>query len=109
MVDNSQEYRLKYWATRSLPRSWESEFLMSRNDLVWSHSASSSGVIVSGAIDNGEGRDSGAGITFADKPMTEFTVDLNLTGPSRVVLRDEVVRESRSLTHLNEHEANMAN
>ena len=39
--------------------------------------------------------------------MTEFTVDLNLTGPSRVVLRDEVVRESRSLAYLNEHEANM--
>ena len=76
MVDNSQEYRLYYWAThssvclfartahsfassgllallapsaaltrslvpslRSLPRSWESEFLMSQNDLVLSHSA----------------------------------------------------------------------
>ena len=75
MVDNSQEYRLKYWATRSsvrsfartahlfacsrllallapsaaltrslarslcsLPRSWESEFLMSQNDLILSHS-----------------------------------------------------------------------
>ena len=76
MVDNSQEYRLKYWATRSsvrsfartahsfahsgllasltpsaaltrllacslrsLPRSCKSELLMSQNDLVLSHSA----------------------------------------------------------------------
>ena len=76
MVDNSQEYRLKYWATRSsvcsfnrtahsfacsgllasltlsaaltcslahslrsLPRSWESELLMTQNDLILSHSA----------------------------------------------------------------------
>ena len=45
VVDNSQEYRLKYWATRSSVRSfartahsWESEFLMSQNDLVLSHS-----------------------------------------------------------------------
>ena len=27
MVDNSQEYRLKYWATRSSVRSWDSELL----------------------------------------------------------------------------------
>ena len=76
MVENSREYRLKYWvirssvrsfartaysfacsgllaslapsaaltrslacSLRSLPRSWESEFLMSQNDLVLSHSA----------------------------------------------------------------------
>ena len=45
MVENGQEYKLKYWATRShrllrsLPRSWESELLMSQNDLVLSHSA----------------------------------------------------------------------
>ena len=76
MVENNQEYRLKYWATRSsirsfahtahsfacsgllaslapsaaltrslarslrsLPCSWESDFLMSQNDLVLSHSA----------------------------------------------------------------------
>ena len=76
MVENSQEYRQKCWATRSsvrsfarsahsfaccrllaslapstaltrtlalslcsLPRSWESEFSMSQNDLVLSHSA----------------------------------------------------------------------
>ena len=43
MVDNSQEYRLKYWATRSsvrsLPCSWESDFFISQNDLVLSHSA----------------------------------------------------------------------
>ena len=71
MVDNSQEYRRKYWATRlsvrsfartafsfacsgllaslapsaalarslpSLPRSWESELLISQNDLALSHS-----------------------------------------------------------------------
>ena len=38
MVDISQEYRLKYWATRSSVRSWESEFLMSQNNLVLSHS-----------------------------------------------------------------------
>ena len=81
MVDNSQEYRLKYWATRSsvrsfartahsvacfallaaltrslarslrsLPRSWESEFLMSHNVLVLSHSAKASlnqGIMIS--------------------------------------------------------------
>ena len=84
MVDNSQEYRLQYWATRSsvrsfariahsfacsgllaslapsavltrslarslrsLPRSWESKFLMSQNDLVLSHSASMEGAPVS--------------------------------------------------------------
>ena len=52
-VWNKQEPRHKYWATRSsiclfarttqslrsLPRSWESEFLMSQNDLVLAHSA----------------------------------------------------------------------
>ena len=27
MVDNSQEYRLKYWVTRSSVRSWDSELL----------------------------------------------------------------------------------
>ena len=53
MVDNSQEYRLKYWATRSSVRSfartahsWENEFLMSQNDLVRSHSGESAGRIV---------------------------------------------------------------
>ena len=65
MVQNRQEYRLKYWVTRlfacsglltsltpsaaltrsltrslrSWTRSWESEFLMSQNDLVLSHKA----------------------------------------------------------------------
>ena len=38
MVWNKQESRRKYWATRSSVRSWESEFLMSQNDLVLSHS-----------------------------------------------------------------------
>ena len=80
LVDNSQKYRLQYWATRSsvrsfartahsfacsgllaslapsaaltrslarslrsLPCSWGSEFLMSQNDLVLSHSAAAFG------------------------------------------------------------------
>ena len=38
VVQNSYESRHKYWATRSSVRSWESEFLMSQNDLVLSHS-----------------------------------------------------------------------
>ena len=36
---NNEKYRQKYWATRSSVRSWESEFFMSQNDLVLSHSA----------------------------------------------------------------------
>ena len=53
MVWNKQEQRRKYWVTRSSVRSfartahsfacsahsWESEFLMSQNDLALSHSA----------------------------------------------------------------------
>ena len=42
---NNEKYRLEYWATRSSVRSFartahsrESEFLMSQNDLVLSHS-----------------------------------------------------------------------
>ena len=63
MVENSQEYRLKYWAThssvglfartthslRSPPRLWESEFLMSQNDLVLSHSGLGS-MTLTGAV-----------------------------------------------------------
>ena len=53
-------------------------------------------IVDSLSIDNSEGREIGAEITFADKPMTEFTVDWNQ-------YRMVHVLESHTLTRLNQY------
>ena len=53
MVWNKQESRRRYWATRSSVRSWESEVLMSQNDLVLSHSAASP-TFLNSLLENGK-------------------------------------------------------